>query len=55
MVETDYIKPGIVHIRDVAEEIYREGGGFVTKQQLLRGLMTMKSKTKWTRLCWNRP
>lgn len=55
MVETAYFRPGIVDIRDVAEEIYRKGGGFVTKQQLLRGLTTMKSKTNRTRLRWNRP
>lgn len=53
--ETDYCRPGIVDIRYVAEEVYREAGGFVTRQQLERGLMTMKRRTNRERLRWNRP
>jgi hypothetical protein len=45
-----YKKPGVEVIRAVTQELYEDGAGWVTKAQLLRGLMTLKQLTSKVRL-----
>jgi hypothetical protein len=45
-----YKKPGVEIIRAVAQALYEDCAGWVTKAQLLRGLMTLKQLKSKVRL-----